>query len=92
MLIIGGALLCLAAVNELFTTRSQIIPPRLFKVRFHKVLHDLHLITYRTLQTRTTSIILITTFFHALTFFAGAYYLPLYYQVLGASATMAGVW
>jgi len=60
-------------VNELFTKRSPIIPPRLFK-------------------TRTTSIILLTTFLHALTFFAGAYYLPLYYQVLGASATMAGVW
>jgi len=42
-------------------------------------------------QTRTTAIILITTFLHAVAFFAGAYYLPLYYQVLGASATKAGV-
>ena len=90
MLTIGGALLCLASVNELFTTRSQIIPPRLFKVGFHEALHGFHLIIH--LQTRTTSIILITTFFHALAFFAGAYYLPLYYQVLGASATMSGVW
>ena len=44
------------------------------------------------LKTRTTGIILTTTFFHAFAFFAGAYYLPLYFQVLGASATMAGVW
>ena len=62
------------------------------------------------LQTRTTAIVLITCFLHAVTFFAGklhhlnlsesicdsfiltgAYYLPLYYQVLGASATGAGV-
>ncbi|RXW18730.1 hypothetical protein EST38_g7128 [Candolleomyces aberdarensis] len=41
--------------------------------------------------TRTTSIILITTFLHAFAFFAGAFYLPLYYQVLGASAMKAGV-
>ncbi|KIM48915.1 hypothetical protein M413DRAFT_438091 [Hebeloma cylindrosporum] len=45
----------------------------------------------RLFQTRTNGIILITTFMHALAFFAGAYYLPLYFQVLGASATKAGV-
>ncbi|KAF7338188.1 MFS general substrate transporter [Mycena venus] len=42
-------------------------------------------------ETRTTAIILIQTFFHALAFFGGAYYLPLYFQVLGSSATGAGV-
>lgn len=57
-------------------------------------------------QTRTTAFILISTFLHALAFFAGglpqyscvvsltpsgAFYLPLYYQILGASATGAGV-
>ena len=42
-------------------------------------------------QTRTTTIILIATLFHALAFFSGAFYLPLYFQVLGASATRAGV-
>jgi hypothetical protein len=68
----GSVLLKLAAINEMSTTRSPIIPPRLFK-------------------TRTTGIILITCFLHAATFFAGAYYLPLYYQVLGSSATGAGV-
>uniref|UniRef100_A0A0W0FLA2 Putative MFS amino acid permease n=1 Tax=Moniliophthora roreri TaxID=221103 RepID=A0A0W0FLA2_MONRR len=47
--------------------------------------------TIALLVTRTTAIILISTFLHAMTFFAGAYYLPLYYQILGASATGAGV-
>ncbi|KAI0374864.1 MFS amino acid permease [Pilatotrama ljubarskyi] len=71
-LAIGVVLLIVATVNELWTKRSAIIPPRLFK-------------------TRTTALILISTFLHAFSFFAGAYYLPVYFQVLGASATMAGV-
>ncbi|KAJ7709772.1 MFS general substrate transporter [Mycena rosella] len=45
----------------------------------------------RLFQTRTTAVILICTFFHAIAFFSGAYYLPLYFQVLGSSATGAGV-
>ncbi|KAF8911966.1 MFS amino acid permease [Gymnopilus junonius] len=72
LLVVGGVCLISSAVNEGFTNRSPIVPPRLFK-------------------TRTTAIILITTFFHAIAFFSGAYYLPLYFQVLGASATRAGV-
>lgn len=72
LLVVGGVLLLAAAINEGFTKRSPIIPPRLFR-------------------TRTTAVILISSFIHALAFFAGAYYLPLYYQVLGSSATMAGV-
>ncbi|KAI9446101.1 major facilitator superfamily domain-containing protein [Lactarius indigo] len=90
LLCVGSVLLILAAINEILTTRSPIIPPRLFR-------------------TRTTGIILITCFFHAVTFFAGkpfkiflspicdglillgAYYLPLYFQVLGSSATGAGI-
>jgi len=72
LLCVGCILLILGAINEVLTTRSPIIPPRLFK-------------------TRTTAIILITTFLHAVTFFAGAFYLPLYYQVLGSSATGAGI-
>lgn len=72
LLCVGSTLLILAAINEILTSRSPIIPPRLFK-------------------TRTTGIILITCFFHAVTFFSGAYYLPLYYQVLGSSATGAGI-
>ncbi|KZT26422.1 MFS general substrate transporter [Neolentinus lepideus HHB14362 ss-1] len=72
LLVIGGVLLIGAAINEGITTRSPIIPPRLFK-------------------TRTTAVILVSVFIHALAFFAGAYYLPLFYQVLGSSATLAGV-
>ncbi|RDB21176.1 putative transporter C3H1.06c [Hypsizygus marmoreus] len=72
LLTVGCVMLLVGAVNELYTKRSPIVPPRLF-------------------QTRTTGIILIATFFHALAFFAGAYYLPLYFQILGASATRAGV-
>jgi len=72
LLCVGCTLLVLAAVNEMLTTRSPIIPPRLFK-------------------TRTTGIVLITCFLHAVSFFGGAYYLPLYYQILGSSATGAGV-
>lgn len=72
LLSIGCMLLILASINEIWTTRSPIIPPRLFK-------------------TRTTGIILITCFLHTLTFFPGVYYLPLYYQVLGSSATGAGI-
>ncbi|KAI0798031.1 MFS general substrate transporter [Abortiporus biennis] len=71
-LVIGVSLLIAAAINEIFTTRSPIIPPRLFKVR-------------------TTAFLLITTFLHAFAFFQGAYYLPEYFQVLGSSATGAGV-
>ncbi|CAL1704737.1 unnamed protein product [Somion occarium] len=71
-LVIGIVLLLAATANEIYTTRSPILPPRLFKVR-------------------TTAFILISTFFHALAFFAGAYYLPVYFQVLGSSATGAGV-
>jgi len=72
LIVVGGVLLLAGCVNELYTKRSPVIPPRLFK-------------------TRTTTIILLTNFFHAIAFFAGVYYLPFYYQVLGASATMAGV-
>ncbi|KAK0451021.1 MFS amino acid permease [Armillaria borealis] len=40
----------------------------------------------RLFQTRTTAIILVSTFLHALSFF-----LPVYFQILGSSATGAGV-
>lgn len=42
-------------------------------------------------QTRTTAAILIAAGLQAIVFFTGAFYLPLYYQILGASATGAGV-
>ncbi|GJE95150.1 MFS general substrate transporter [Phanerochaete sordida] len=71
-LVVGVVLLIIATLNEIYTSRSPIVPPRLFKVR-------------------TTSFLLISVFIHALAFFGGAYYLPVYFQVQGASATMAGV-
>ncbi|KAF8892484.1 MFS amino acid permease [Infundibulicybe gibba] len=72
LLTVGCVLLLAGGINEFFTKRSPIVPPRLF-------------------QTRTTGLILLTTFFHAVAFFSGAYYLPLYFQILGSSATGAGV-
>ncbi|KZS91047.1 MFS general substrate transporter [Sistotremastrum niveocremeum HHB9708] len=72
LLVVGCCLLIGASIFECYTTRSPIIPPRLFK-------------------TRTTAVILTTVFLHAVVFFAGSYYLPLYFQVLGSSATGAGV-
>ena len=33
LLAVGGILLILSGVNEIFTNRSPIIPPRLFRVR-----------------------------------------------------------
>ncbi|KAG0705975.1 MFS general substrate transporter [Suillus ampliporus] len=72
LLAVGCTLLVLGGINEIFTKRSPIIPPRLFK-------------------TRTTGLILVTTFLHAVVFFTGSYYLPMYYQVLGASATGSGI-
>ncbi|KAF9454660.1 MFS amino acid permease [Macrolepiota fuliginosa MF-IS2] len=72
LLVLGGVTLIAAGVNEYFTKRSPIVPPRLFR-------------------TRTTTILLVTVFFHAVSFFCGAFYLPLYFQVLGASATRAGI-
>ncbi|KAJ7249117.1 major facilitator superfamily domain-containing protein [Mycena haematopus] len=72
LLTIGCVLLVLFCVNEAYTTRTPIVPPRLFKARLY-------------------TIILVTNGLHALAFFAAAYYLPLYFQVLGSSATGAGV-
>ncbi|KAI0044548.1 MFS amino acid permease [Auriscalpium vulgare] len=72
LLAVGAILLVSAAVWEGKTTKSPIIPPRIFK-------------------TRTTAIILTTSFFHGFISITGAFYLPVYYQVLGASATRAGI-
>ncbi|KAG1875104.1 major facilitator superfamily domain-containing protein [Suillus tomentosus] len=72
LLAVGGTLLIIGGVNEIYTKRSPIIPPRLFK-------------------TRTTGLLLVSVVFHAVIFFTGSYYLPMYYQVLGASATNSGI-
>lgn len=71
-LVIGFVLLIVAAVNEVYTKREPIVPPRLF-------------------QTRTTAGILCGTFLHAFIFFSASYYVPLYFQILGSSATLAGI-
>ncbi|KAG1724007.1 MFS general substrate transporter [Suillus lakei] len=71
LLAVGGTLLVIGCINEVFTKRSPIIPPRLFK-------------------TRTTGLVLVSAFLHAIVVYAGTY-LPMYYQVLGASATSSGV-
>ena len=71
-LCIGIVMIILAGINEFFTSKEPILPPRLFK-------------------TRTTTALLISVFLHAITFFAAGYYVPLYFQILGSSATGAGV-
>ncbi|KAG6369767.1 MFS general substrate transporter [Boletus reticuloceps] len=53
-LVVGIVLLIAGGINEVFTKRSAILPPRLFK-------------------TRTTAIILVTVFLHAVVFFAASY-------------------
>ncbi|KAM0751529.1 MFS general substrate transporter [Meredithblackwellia eburnea MCA 4105] len=72
LLTVGGVTLVAAGVWETKTTRSPIIPPRLFK-------------------TRTTVCILLCVWIHSFAFISSSYYLPLYLQIRGASATMAGV-
>lgn len=72
LLAVGGTLIIIGGINEIFTKQSPVIPPRLFK-------------------TRTTGLTLVSVFLHAMIFFAASFYLPMYYQVLGASATSSGV-
>lgn len=46
----------------------------------------------RLFKNRTSASVLISVPFHAIAFFSGAYYLPIYFQaVTGASATLSGV-
>jgi len=45
----------------------------------------------RIFKTRTTFVIMISVFLHAFAFFAGTYYLPLYFQSMGASALFSGI-
>ncbi|KAH8921226.1 MFS general substrate transporter [Atractiella rhizophila] len=69
---VGFVLIVAFGFWEGITTRSPIVPPRLFK-------------------TRTTFAILSTAFLHSFCFFTAAYYIPLYFQILGSSATFSGV-
>lgn len=45
----------------------------------------------RLFHTRTTACILISSTLHSTVFFGASYYVPLYFQILGSSATMAGI-
>ncbi|KAL0948170.1 hypothetical protein HGRIS_010782 [Hohenbuehelia grisea] len=69
---LGVISLILSGLNEVWTKRSPIMSPRLFR-------------------TRTTAGVLISTFLHGMAFLSVSYYIPVYFQVLGASATLAGV-
>ncbi|KZV68762.1 MFS general substrate transporter [Peniophora sp. CONT] len=44
----------------------------------------------RLFRTRTTALLLTGAFFHSFCYYTAAFYLPLYFQILGASATRAG--
>lgn len=70
LITIGGVLLLVAGVYEIFTTKSAILPARLFKVGiFFSKAYALYLSFFR--QTRTTSIVLVSVFLHAICFFQG---------------------
>ncbi|TDL25972.1 MFS general substrate transporter [Rickenella mellea] len=69
---IGVVLLIAGSINEIYTNKDPVVPPRLFK-------------------TRTTTGVLISVFIHGVVFFCGSYYIPVYFQVLGSSATRAGI-
>lgn len=74
-LVVGVVILIAATINEIYTTRSPIVPPRLFRVRpFPAALcaSALALTHPSGTQVRTTAFILVSVFFHALAFFAGA--------------------
>ncbi|TDL18787.1 MFS general substrate transporter [Rickenella mellea] len=71
-LVVGSVLLVAGAINEVYTSKDPVIPPRLFK-------------------TRTTAGVLIITFLHAVTFFCASFYIPVYFQSLGSSATHAAI-
>lgn len=89
LLTVGGVLLVATAVYESLVPRSPIVPPRIFRVTPQRLVFAYS--TDSTAQTRTTGIILFSTFIHSVMFFACTYYLPLYFQVLGSSATGSGV-
>lgn len=45
----------------------------------------------RLFKTRTTALLLVASFIHSVMVFGSGYYVPLYFQILGSSATMAGI-
>ncbi|OCH95564.1 MFS general substrate transporter [Obba rivulosa] len=100
LLIIGGVVLLLIGFNFSETSwgAPQTIAPITIGVCLLVAASINELITKRSpivpprlFKTRTTAFILVSVFFHGVAFFCGAYYLPVYFQVLGSSATGAGV-
>ncbi|EMD38555.1 hypothetical protein CERSUDRAFT_135443 [Gelatoporia subvermispora B] len=99
-LIIGGVVLLLIGFNFSETSwgTPQTIAPIAIGVSLLIAASINELTTKRSpivpprlFKTRTTAFILVSVFFHGIAFFCGAYYLPVYFQVLGSSATGAGV-
>ncbi|KAF8212094.1 major facilitator superfamily domain-containing protein [Mycena galopus ATCC 62051] len=92
LLTVGCVLLIIAAVNEIFTTRSPIIPPRLFQANTHYWWRYCLRLPSST-PSPSSEVIYFKILLQNLSPDAsqGAYYLPLYFQVLGSSATGAGV-
>lgn len=106
LLAVGGCLLVAFAVNELLTNRAPIIAPRLFKVRrvctrmfFHLLISTqarapaiclytnfLHAVGFFSSKVQPPS-------FHYKysDIRLASYYLPVYFQVIGNSATGGGV-
>ncbi|KAJ6479069.1 MFS amino acid permease [Mycena sanguinolenta] len=72
LLLVGLITIVMAVAFEMWTKRSPILPPRLFK-------------------TRTTALIIFTALAHSFAFFSAAFYLPLYFQIRGASPTKSGI-
>ncbi|RDX43364.1 MFS amino acid permease [Lentinus brumalis] len=100
LLIFAGVILILLGFNfseTSWSTRETIAPLAvgvacLITASVNELLTNRSpIIPPRLFKTRTTGLILISTFLHALATFAGTYYLPVYFQVLGSSATNAGI-
>lgn len=68
----GFLMFVLGAINEIYTAREPIMPPRLF-------------------TTRTTACLLMGMLLRATTSMCASYYVPLYFQILGSSATLSGI-
>lgn len=104
LVVAGGVFLLVGCVNEVYTNRSPIIPKRLFKVTLSNIGSSFSNLGRREQQRSyllpTLSMLWLFSqvraikkclFLAVIWWYLGVYYLPFYYQVLGASATMAGV-
>ncbi|KAG1730746.1 MFS general substrate transporter [Suillus lakei] len=88
LLVVGGTLLILGSINEIFTKRSPIIPPRLFKTRttgFTLVSVFLHSVVYFTATFQC-----ITKFLGASATSSGVRMLP-YSLIAAVMAAVSGV-